>query len=351
MIYKDIFYDNRNTLNLPIAFNYYMHCERYHMVWRCYTNQEYNREKLYSELTNKLKVEYELIIDHCSSDLINSNGVNDKFQYFLIENIGIIEIYFGAFDQCMINIIFKLNEDITNLINIIDEVANNYKIELNNHNLTKFFQISSNNFGFHPIELKIKTPNIKPEYYPNLDIDNIVNKLNSEKPGIIILSGHPGSGKSTLIKYLTSVIDKNFYNIANDMLDIFNQPSFQEFAINNLKDSVLIIEDCEKLVKSRKISNSNIATLLNLGDGLLGEALNIKIILTYNIKDDNVDTALLRKGRTLLKHEFGLIDAVNATNISKDLGKNIVYNNSIPLTEIFNTEDNNYVETKSKIGF
>lgn len=343
-------YDNWGNVTTIKLFHYYFDCYKYFEYKSHIKFDNYNVDKAYLDLIEYLSNEFEILIDKSKYIIKQNNMENNRICYFIIRNIGICEISSGTESYCAINIFFKLDSNIDEIIEKINDITHLNKLIIT-ENITKFYQISLRNNCFDSLELKIKTPIIKPEYYPNLNIDNIVNKLNNEKPGIIILSGHPGSGKSTLIKYLTSVVDKQFFNIANDMLDIFNQPSFQEFAINNLKDSVLIIEDCEKLVKSRNISNSNIATLLNLGDGLLGEALNIKIILTYNIKDDNVDSALLRKGRTLLKHEFGLIDAVNATNISKDLGKNIIYNNPIPLTEIFNTEDNNYIETKSKIGF
>lgn len=78
-----------------------------------------------------------------------------------------------------------------------------------------------------------------------------------------------------------------------------------------------------------------------------------KLINRCNTKDTNIDSSLLRKGRTLFKHEFTTLSAEKAIEISKEIGKNVVYDTDVTLTEIFNAEAQDFSETteRKKIGF
>jgi ATP-dependent 26S proteasome regulatory subunit len=74
------------------------------------------------------------------------------------------------------------------------------------------------------------------------------------------------------------------------------------------RNSVLVIEDAEELISSREeVRNSNLSMLLNLTDGLLGESVGIQIIVTFNTDVNNIDKALLRKGRLSIIYEFKLL--------------------------------------------
>lgn len=256
--------------------------------------------------------------------------------------------------------LFILNDEKTIKFKVITapKIKENLRVINNMFNLFKnkgdknykFYQIAYSNPNYHMLDFKIKIPTIKNYYYNNLNIDNIIDIINNDNNGLLLFSGIPGSGKTTLIKHLISKSDKKFCNFSIDNIEMFNSPTLQTFLSNNLKDSVLILEDCEKLIKSRKTTNNNINTLLNLSDGLLGEALNLKIILTYNISND-IDEALLRKGRLLFKHDFDLLTIENANKLSKELGYNVNYDKKPSLTDVFNENENNYSNIKNKIGF
>lgn len=292
--------------------------------------------KLYSEYSDNLEPNK---LRMCAYALVDKT----------VCSILVLDYNYGPYALCVYS-----NDTVTGIIEHLKpiiEYSDNLKQK--DAKITKFYQISQTQSGFEKIQLNLNKISFNKNHYNNLDLDNLIEIINSNKPGVIVFNGVPGSGKTSLIKHLTSVIDKEFINISGDMLEIFNSPQFQRFIVSELKDSVIILEDCEKLIKSRNISNSNISTLLNLGDGLLGSALNIKVILTYNTKDTNVDPALLRKGRTLFKHEFATLSAEKATEISKEIGKNNVYTTDVALTEIFNAEAQDFSETteRKKIGF
>ena len=135
--------------------------------------------------------------------------------------------------------------------------------------------------------------------------EKIENFIQKEKSGIIILHGEKGTGKSTYINHLiTSNPEKQFVYFPSALVPLLGEPSFTDF-FPRLKDSVLILEDCEDALRSREAVGGNRAVnqLLNLSDGLL-KSLGIKFICTFNAPPEEIDEALLRKGRLFSKYEF-----------------------------------------------
>lgn len=190
-------------------------------------------------------------------------------------------------------------------------------------------------------------------YNLSYDLQNVMDIVKSDKSGLILFTGEPGTGKSTLIKYLSQINkDVDFCFVPNNNLDILSNPQFISFCIESLSNSVIILEDCEKLLLSRDVNNGyDISNILNLTDGVYGDLLNIKFIATLNTYD-KIDTALLRKGRLLCKAEFKKLTIDQGNNLAKKLGKNITIDKELPLCEIYNLENtgvNN--EIKQKVGF
>lgn len=181
-------------------------------------------------------------------------------------------------------------------------------------------------------------------------VEAIIKDTN--KQGLLLFKGPPGTGKSYFIRYLSQIsTDVKFVFIPQEQLRILTDPGFEEFAFDELKNCVIIIEDCETILSDRKnTKNPVVSSVLNLTDGMLGEALNIKIIATLNTAD-NIDTALLRKGRLLASVTFKELPAAQANTVSKYLGKNVIFNKDTSLAEIFNSEANSAEETKTSIGF
>ncbi len=171
---------------------------------------------------------------------------------------------------------------------------------------------------------------------------------------LILLHGEPGSGKTNYIKHLL--------NSTGSVKKIYIPPFFvQSMAdpgffpvIKREKDSILIIEDAEKVLINREESNDNsvISILLNLCDGIMADVLNFKIIATFNTDEDRIDAALKRKGRMFLKYKF---DALSGEKTSKLFHK--IYGEKAPkermtLAEIYNDENEYGAKKETKfIGF
>jgi hypothetical protein len=126
------------------------------------------------------------------------------------------------------------------------------------------------------------------------------------KSGLLILHGEKGTGKTTYIRHLiSSYPNKKFVFIPANLIPMLGEPSFGNFLLS-LQNSIIILEDCEGVIKSRKNtgSSSAVSLLLNLGDGLMSDDLGIKFICTFNADPGTIDEALMRKGRLACMYEF-----------------------------------------------
>lgn len=184
----------------------------------------------------------------------------------------------------------------------------------------------------------------------------IVDKLNDEKKtGLVILHGSPGTGKTSYIRYLTSKLTRNIIFISPDMVDYITSPEFLPFLMDN-SDSVLIIEDAEPALKKRMSDGRTgaVSNILNMTDGLLSDCLNISIVATFNTNVQDIDDALLRKGRLLKSYKFDKLKKDKAKKLLEKNGKDSNINEDMSLAEIYFKEDEvieDFEFNRRKTGF
>ena len=179
-----------------------------------------------------------------------------------------------------------------------------------------------------------------------------LNKPNDK--GIILFHGDPGTGKTSYIKYLTRLItDKEILFIPPSMAESLSEPSIIPFLMEH-KNSVLIVEDAERVIADREGNGSSmgVSNILNLTDGILGDCLNIQVIATFNMKREKIDQALLRKGRLIVEHKFSKLTIDESNNLLKHIGKEGSVTESMTLADIYNIDEELFkVDDKLKIGF
>lgn len=182
--------------------------------------------------------------------------------------------------------------------------------------------------------------------------ETLISNLESNKSGLALFSGPPGTGKSTFIKYLSTKTSRKIIYLPSSAADELTDPGFLTFMLD-YKNCILLLEDAEKVLRSREINdNSAISNILNISDGLLGDCLNIFIIATFNTSKDEIDSALLRKGRLIVDHEFGVLPPENCNKIFEKIGSPRRTEESLSLSAIYNEQENFYEKNKSKkIGF
>jgi hypothetical protein len=187
--------------------------------------------------------------------------------------------------------------------------------------------------------------------------DRLVDSLNNKTSGLYLFYGEPGTGKSSYIKYLLNgEVKRKIAYIPIGLIDRLISPDFLPILISN-KDLILVMEDAEKALLSRDSGESNtdlVSAILNLTDGFLGQAMNISVIATFNTAKDRIDSALLRKGRLRMSHEFKKLSLENAKNLAESMGiSSDMISSEMSLADIYYINENSGYAPKEekRIGF
>jgi SpoVK/Ycf46/Vps4 family AAA+-type ATPase len=303
--------------------------------------------------------------EDCFVKIHESRRINEKNKEFIEslayesgENFYIIDREYDSQDDVYyltLSVYYQQFEEISEMVEKIKKFVNVPKFESKIHLIVKssYGGFNLSNFNVKKVSLDVET-NYGKEFSEKSNV--IIRALkDSEKTGLVMLHGLPGTGKSTYIKYLTNKIKKKFIFFPSNMTEDLTSPSFIDFMIEQ-KDSILVIEDAEKLIKSRDEFASNaISNLLNVTDGILGDIMKVKIIATHNTKREKIDEALLRKGRLIAEHEFGKLPEENVEKLFKKLKIDYSQKDVVPmtLTDIYNFKEQLLLSEapKSKIGF
>ena len=148
---------------------------------------------------------------------------------------------------------------------------------------------------------------------------------------------------------MEEIEEKTLIYVPPDMAKHISKPEFLTFLLTQ-PESILIIEDAENIIRDQNEiavdASQAVANLLNLSDGLLGDAMHMQIIATFNCDLGVIDKALLRKGRLIANYEFGKLDVNNAKILSKKLGFGSEHiSTSMTLAEVYNQQKEDDIET------
>jgi hypothetical protein len=154
--------------------------------------------------------------------------------------------------------------------------------------------------------------NIKKEYYPYINIDEMFSQFFKYDENILCLIGIPGCGKSKMSTLMMSYLLENTNLLRNNMYDFEvlyvkseSALSDDSFWVNmeGSKYNLVILDDLDNLLGTRDVVNTQadvdknkfISNLLSYTDGV--NKNNTKFIITTNQDIKNIDKAILRKGR------------------------------------------------------
>lgn len=200
---------------------------------------------------------------------------------------------------------------------------------------------------FEPFEVSVpENFDIKKCYNDNFESvhEIIVNSLNKNESGLYLFHGDPGTGKTTYIKYLSSLVNRDIIYVPTSFVEYLADPSFLP-ALLHKKHSVLVIEDAEKALLARDPSDASsvVSAVLNITDGIMANVFNISIIATYNSPRQSIDKALLRKGRLKVEYQFGKLSKNKCQKIMDELGLSKQIEEPMVLADIYNTDENSSV--------
>lgn len=209
--------------------------------------------------------------------------------------------------------------------------------------------VVSTNTGFSTTECTSSRNidiDVKKNYNDDLPYDKYKEFCEKDGSGLALMYGIAGSGKTSLIKKLIyDCSDTNFYIMDFSMLQNIVSGQFLAFLLK-LQNAVIIMEDCEYILKRRDThENPLINSLLNITDGLVGDALNIRFLCTFNAALTDIDEALLRPGRLKVKYEFKALNKDKTKAICGD-------DKAETLAEIYNRDKIDFDKKEQrKIGF
>ena len=322
--------------------------------------------KLYSYINTKKLYENLLKSENLSTIVVKVEDVVKKKDFLqakgkLMEFLILVEpdILIAAISGST-NIFYRKNTDkklLKEVVLLAQKSKKKKKPKVDN-----FCMVTNNKYG-RGLDLKtfkIKSYNIDISRNYNDDFAEVDVKIQTflnepETNGIVLLHGKPGTGKTSYVRYLIKNLEKLIIYIPLHLMDILSDPGFLEFMANYDK-SILIIEDCEDMLRPRNdttFTNQSLTNLLNLGDGLLSDALCIKVICTFNADLHDIDQAILRKGRMIARYEFKELSLPKTQQLLNSLDKNIIASAPMTLADIYNAEPNDFSGKKSpsKIGF
>lgn len=312
-------------------------------------NIKINFKEFHDKITNLFGDQIELITDEQKLYADSIFSTEKKSDYILKNNIIIV----ASSSANEINILYSDEsiDDKNSILQLINESKYVKPMEVCFHMV-----VSSDNLLLRKMELDKKN-----KYDINLLYNNdlfeglpkIDSFIQNDSTGLMLFHGIPGSGKTNFIKELIRRHpDQSFIYIPNKLFSAIDSIEFINFFIEN-KNSILIIEDAEALLVDREKGNFSISTLLNLTEGLLGEALKIKVICTFNCEISKIDKALTRKGRLKFIYEFKPLKKEKVNQLFRVLEIDQTSEIDLPISDIFHFTFNNgfIVESKKSIGF
>lgn len=255
-----------------------------------------------------------------------------------------VEVYYGS------NI---SDNELNDLISYIE------RFKINTSVIRQFHLIQYSKGNFELASYTVKPFDIDIDINYNDDFketnDLIYSSLNLKgKNGLILLHGKYGSGKTSYLRYLIGNIDRKFIYFPLTMVEALSSPEFLPF-ISQYPHSVIILEDCESILipRDKGANNSSaISHLLNLGDGLLSDALSINVICTFNAGIRKIDDAILRKGRLLARYEFKELELQKAQALATKIGKIVKIEHPMTVSDVYNLDEKGFENLPTKgVGF
>ena len=179
--------------------------------------------------------------------------------------------------------------------------------------------------GSHGLSLdsigKINNP-LVPENYNAKTMESYKHvleclKTNAPCGRFIMLSGPPGTGKSFLIRAITTSVDALFVLVPASLGNQLTGPTILPLLSNYKSDDmpiVLIIEDADTCItqESRTSNPGGLSDILNLGDGLFGQLADIRVLVTSNANKMELDPAIVRPGRMCQHLNIGYLTVEEA---------------------------------------
>jgi hypothetical protein len=167
-------------------------------------------------------------------------------------------------------------------------------------------------------------------------VNKLCKTIKKSDKGLSILYGERGTGKTSIVSYITDKVDRMVIYIPNSLLEItLNNPEFRSF-LRKFHRPIIVIDDCE-MIFNELFTKSNIYVnnLLQMVEGLLSDMIQVNVITIFNVEDESeIDHALLECNSLIDVIEFEYLNDEESSDLSKHLGHNKKYKNKTKLIDI-----------------
>lgn len=268
-------------------------------------------DKMFVKINDDVYCSYIVIDRKQENSVINEV----TFFYKTEENFTLIQELVEEFNTCVIN----FDEADSNKLNTIALSQGGLEVE----------PIEMSDFDVDNFELYYSKQTSK-------DINKLVKEIKKSTKGLSILLGERGTGKTSVINYLASKLDRIVIFIPNNMIEhTINNPEFRKF-LKRYSKPVIVLDDCEMMfheyfTKSNMFANN----LLQMVDGFLSDSMEVNIVAIFNVEDeDEIDHSLLEANNLIRVVEFEELSIDESNELSDYLGNKRQYKNKTKVLDI-----------------
>ncbi len=281
-------------------------------------------DKMFVKISDDVYCSYIVIDRKHENSVINEV----TFLYKEEENFNLIQEMVEEFNGCVIN----FDED-DNKLNTIALSQSGLEVE----------PIEMPDFDADNFELYYSKQTSK-------DINKLVKEIKKADKGLSILLGERGTGKTSVINYLASKLDRIVIFIPNNMIEhTINNPEFRKF-LKRYSKPIIVLDDCEMMfheyfTKSNMFANN----LLQMVDGFLSDSMEVNIVAIFNVEhEDEIDHSLLEANNLIRVIEFEELSIEESNELSDYLGNKRQYKNKTTVLDIIK---NKKPREKKDFGF
>lgn len=199
------------------------------------------------------------------------------------------------------------------------------------------------------------------DFVKNAYLGSMERLKNPASGRIMVWHGPPGTGKTWAIRAMMDLLRETFeFHYIVDPEVFFNaEPAYMLQVLmggnrygDDKKKRLFILEDTGELLRAdaKDRTGQGLSRLLNFTDGLIGQGLEIYVLITTNEPIKEIHPAVIRHGRCLSVIEFNKLTATEANHWLFEHESNHRVHEETPVSELYAIiGDYNYENEKKPV--